>query len=136
MCISKLQDEERRKFADEMIAYTETFTSTVYSSFKGEDPPKQSAEAFDYLETALKKFEEKGPFFLGEFSLVDIAYIPFIERMQGFLEQVWKYDITSGRPKLATWIEEMNKFDAYKQTKTDLKIIIQYYKFRFMGQNN
>lgn len=127
-------DQERRDFADEMIAYTDTFTTIVYESFKGEDPPKESAEAFDHLESALKKFEDKGPFFLGEFSLVDIAYIPFIERMQAFLEEVWKYDITSGRPKLAAWIEEINKFDAYKQTKTDVKKSIQYYKFRFMGQ--
>ncbi|CAL5361221.1 unnamed protein product [Camellia sinensis] len=46
-------------------------------------------------------------------SLVDIAYAPFIERFQIFFEDALKYDITSGRPKLAAWIEELNKIDAY-----------------------
>ena len=35
----------------------------------------------------------------------DIAYIPFVERFQIFLSEVFKYDITAGRPKLAAWIE-------------------------------
>lgn len=36
---------------------------------------------------------------------MDIAYAPFIERFHPFLLDVKKYDITLGRPKLATWIE-------------------------------
>lgn len=36
---------------------------------------------------------------------VDVAYIPFVERFQIFLSEVFKYDITAGRPKLAAWIE-------------------------------
>ena len=38
-------------------------------------------------------------------SQVDIAYIPFVERFCIFLSEVFKYDITAGRPKLAAWIE-------------------------------
>ena len=36
---------------------------------------------------------------------VDIAYAPFIERFHPLLLDVKKYDITSGRPKLVSWIE-------------------------------
>jgi len=36
---------------------------------------------------------------------VDIAYIPFVERFQPVSIDVFKHDITEGRPKLATWIE-------------------------------
>lgn len=36
---------------------------------------------------------------------VDIAYIPFVERLNIFLLEVFKYDITAGRQKLAAWIE-------------------------------
>jgi len=36
---------------------------------------------------------------------VDIAYIPFVERFHIVLAEVFKHDITEGRPKLATWIE-------------------------------
>lgn len=41
----------------------------------------------------------------------DIAYIPFVERFQIFLSEVFKYDITAGRPKLAAWIEV--SFESY-----------------------
>ena len=36
---------------------------------------------------------------------MDIAYAPFVERLQPLLLEVKNYDITSGRPKLATWIQ-------------------------------
>uniref|UniRef100_A0A3Q7E864 GST N-terminal domain-containing protein n=1 Tax=Solanum lycopersicum TaxID=4081 RepID=A0A3Q7E864_SOLLC len=69
---------------------------------------------FDYLEKALHKFDD-GPFFLGQFS-------------QGF-----NYDITTERPKLAKWIEEMNNLDGYKQTKVlEQEKMVEYYKNRFL----
>ena len=36
---------------------------------------------------------------------VDVAYIPFVERFQIVFSEVFKHDITAGRPKLAAWIE-------------------------------
>jgi len=36
---------------------------------------------------------------------VDIAYIPFVERFHIVFSEVFKHDITEGRPKLAAWIE-------------------------------
>jgi len=125
-------DPSKQQFSEELIAYTDTFNKTVFTSFKG-DPVKETGSVFDHLETALNKFED-GPFFLGQFSLVDIAYAPFIERFQVFLQDVWKYDITAGRPKLTIWIEEMNKIDAYTHTKIDPKEIVQGFKKRFLGQ--
>ncbi|KAJ4704805.1 Glutathione S-transferase [Melia azedarach] len=125
-------DPEKRKFGEELLAYSDTFNRQVYTSFKG-DPAEEAGAAFDYLEEALKKFDD-GPFFLGQFSLVDVAYIPFVERFQIFLSEVFKYDITAGRPKLAAWIEELNKLDAYKPTKTDPKHVTEFYKSRFLGQ--
>ncbi|RVW98817.1 Glutathione S-transferase L3 [Vitis vinifera] len=97
----------KREFAEELISYTDTFIRIVYTSFKG-DPAKEVGATFDHLETALHKFDD-GPFFLGQFSLVDIASIPFVEKFQIFLSEVWKYDITAGRPKLAAWIEVLSK---------------------------
>ncbi|KAJ0089257.1 hypothetical protein Patl1_31996 [Pistacia atlantica] len=125
-------DPEKKKFGEELLSYTDTFNRDVYTSFKG-DPVKQAGAAFDYLENALKKFDD-GPFFLGQFSLADIAYIPFVERFQIFLSEVYKYDITEGRPKLAAWIEELNKIDAFKQTKTDPKELVEFYKKHFQAQ--
>ncbi|KAK0585740.1 hypothetical protein LWI29_033369 [Acer saccharum] len=125
-------DPAKREFAEELFTYTDTFTRNVFTSFKG-DPIKEAGPAFDYLEKALHKFDD-GPFFLGQFSLLDIAYIPFVERFQIFLSEAFKYDITAGRPKLVAWIEELNKIDAYKQTKTDPKELVEFYKSRFMAK--
>ncbi|XP_010543352.1 PREDICTED: glutathione S-transferase L3-like [Tarenaya hassleriana] len=124
------EDRAKREFGEELLKYTDTLNKTVYGSFKG-DPAKETATVFDYLENSLHKFDE-GPFFLGQLSLVDIAYIPFIERFKVFLDEVFKYDITAGRPTLETWIQEMNKKDAYTQTKMSSNVIVEIFKKRFM----
>ncbi|KAJ8899792.1 hypothetical protein K2173_019492 [Erythroxylum novogranatense] len=126
-------DPAKKQFAEESFASFDTYSGTVYKSFKG-DVSKEAGPAFDYLENALHKFDD-GPFLLGQFSLVDITYITVTDRFQIFLSEVFKYDITAGRPKLATWIEEMNKVEAYKQTKkADPKEVVETYKKYFLGQ--
>ncbi|KAF7848900.1 hypothetical protein BT93_L1468 [Corymbia citriodora subsp. variegata] len=126
------EDPAKKEFAEELFSYTDTFTKSVFSSFKGEGDD-QAAAAFDFIENALSKFED-GPFFLGQFSLVDIAYAPFIERFKPYLQEVKGIDITVGRPKLATWIEEINKNEAYTQTRRDPKELVESYKKRFAAQ--
>ncbi|KAI3799761.1 hypothetical protein L1987_35063 [Smallanthus sonchifolius] len=97
------EDTIKQEFGEELLSYTDTFYKSVTTSFKG-DWFDDAAAAFDYIEKALSKFDD-GPFFLGQFSLVDIAYAPFIERFQPYLLDVKNYDIKVGRPKLAAWIE-------------------------------
>ena len=104
-----------------------------------------SGASFDYLESALGKFDD-GPFFLGQFSLVswnsedpnttcqlgnhpyemisdigyfqsvnliinhgdhqvDAAFVPFLERFLIVFPEVYKHDLTTGRPRLAAYIE-------------------------------
>ncbi|KAI3473241.1 hypothetical protein Pfo_030533 [Paulownia fortunei] len=126
-------DPTKQKFAEEMITYLDTFLKNAFTSLKG-DPVKEAGGEFDYLETSLQKFDD-GPFFLGQFSQVDAAYVPFIERFQIFLQDVCKYDITSGRPKLAAYLQELNKIDAYEQTKCDPIALVQFYKTRFMSSS-
>ncbi|KAL6290807.1 hypothetical protein ACE6H2_008317 [Prunus campanulata] len=125
-------DTAKREFAEELLSYTDSFNKSVFASFK-EDGTEAAGAAFDYIETALSKFED-GPFFLGTFSLVDIAYAPFLERFQPFSLEVKKYDIVAGRPKLAAWFEEMNKNLAYKKTRRDPKELVESYKRRFLAQ--
>ncbi|XP_044461477.1 glutathione S-transferase L3-like [Mangifera indica] len=124
-------DPTKKEFAEELFSYTDTFSKIVVSFMKGDG--NEPDAAFDHIETALSKFND-GPFFLGQFSLVDIAYAPFIERFQPFLLEVKRYDITAGRPKLAAWIEEMNKNEAFNQTRRDPKELVEIYKQRFMSQ--
>uniref|UniRef100_A0A7N2LF20 GST N-terminal domain-containing protein n=1 Tax=Quercus lobata TaxID=97700 RepID=A0A7N2LF20_QUELO len=114
-------DPAKKEFAEEFIAFIDSLINmTVHKSFKG-DTVKEAGPDFDHLENALHKFDD-GPFFLGhEFSLVinltmlflsivgsvlaDIACIPFVESFQILSSTLWNYDITTGRPKLARWIE-------------------------------
>ncbi|KAG5083773.1 hypothetical protein JHK84_053811 [Glycine max] len=125
-------DPAKKEFGEELISHVDTFTKELYSALKG-DPIHQAGPAFDYLENALGKFGD-GPFFLGQFSWVDIAYVPFVERFQLVFADVFKHDITEGRPKLATWIEEVNKISAYTQTRADPKEIVDLFKKRFLAQ--
>ncbi|XP_043690134.1 glutathione S-transferase L3-like isoform X2 [Telopea speciosissima] len=125
-------DATKREFAEELLSYTDIFNKTVFPSLKG-DLDNEAGAAFDHIEKALSKFDD-GPFFLGQLSLVDIAYAPFIERFHPFLLEVKNYDITAGRPKLAAWIEEMNNIEAYNQTRRDPQELLESYKKRFLAK--
>ncbi|XP_031484797.1 protein IN2-1 homolog B-like [Nymphaea colorata] len=124
-------DSAKEVFAEELLAYTDACNKTVYASFSSTGDWKKDVDpVFDYLENALSRFDD-GPFFLGRFSLVDIAYAPFIERFHLVFSNIKNYDITEGRPKLALWIEELNKIDAYKQTKQDPEELLHVLRTRF-----
>ncbi|CAI0472487.1 unnamed protein product [Linum tenue] len=126
-------DATKKQFAEELLEYTDTFNGNVYAAFKG-DVVSDVGPAVDYLEDALSKYS--GPFFLGDqFSLADIAYIPFIERFEIFLSEVYQYNITEGRPNLAAWIQDINKLESYNLTKQiDPKEVVEYYSLRFLPQ--
>lgn len=124
-------DPVKKEFGEELLSYTDTFYKSVTTSFKG-DGVDDAAAAFDFIENALSKFDD-GPFFLGQFSLVDIAYAPFIERFQPYLLDVKNYDIKVGRLKLAQWIEEMNKNEDFNQTRRDPKELVESYKKRYLS---
>ncbi|XP_020529342.1 glutathione S-transferase L3 isoform X1 [Amborella trichopoda] len=124
-------DPAKKEFSNELVKYSVDFIKDMYTACTAkEDVEKKLSLPFDYLENALSKFED-GPFFLGEFSMVDMVYAPFIERFHIFLLDVMKYDLTSGRPRLSTWFEEINKLDFYTQTKCDPQQALKIFKERF-----
>ncbi|KAL6907455.1 hypothetical protein ACP4OV_002494 [Aristida adscensionis] len=123
-------DPAKKEFAEELLAYSDEFNKALYSSIiSKEDVSQETVAALDKIEAALGKFSD-GPFFLGEFSLVDIAYVPFIERFQIFFSAIKNYDITKGRLNLQKFIEEVNKIDAYTQTKQDPQFLLEHTKKR------
>ncbi|XP_020583020.1 protein IN2-1 homolog B-like [Phalaenopsis equestris] len=124
-------DPEKKKFAEELLAFTDSFNGASYRDLPSKgDVSEEVVNAFNKIEEYLSKFDD-GPFFLGQFSLVDIAYAPFVERFQLLFADVRNYDITKGRPKLTLWIEELNKIDAYTQTRYDPQELIATTKKRF-----
>ncbi|OEL32811.1 Protein IN2-1, partial [Dichanthelium oligosanthes] len=113
------EDAAKRQFADELIAYANAFTKALYAPLMAHAiVSDEVVAALDKLEAALSKFND-GPFFLGQFSLVDIAYVTMLERVQIYYSHLRNYDIAKDRPNIEKFIEEMNKIDAYTQTKSD-----------------
>eukprot|EP00268_Persea_americana_P025406 TRINITY_DN2477_c0_g1_i4.p1 TRINITY_DN2477_c0_g1~~TRINITY_DN2477_c0_g1_i4.p1 ORF type:complete len:118 (+),score=28.12 TRINITY_DN2477_c0_g1_i4:288-641(+) len=117
-----------------MFSYTDKFGGIMRYAFSSEEDVANEIDGpLDHLENALSKFDD-GPFFLGQFSLVDIAYAPFFERTQLLFLDLKNHDITIGRPKLKLWFEEMNKIDGYVQTRRDPQELVAVLKKHFMGK--
>ncbi|XP_059063063.1 protein IN2-1 homolog B-like [Cryptomeria japonica] len=122
-------DTVKKEAAEELLKYADTFTTAGYSTLKKPqaEVPEALAPTLDHLENALGKFNG-GPFLLGEFSLVDLAYAPFFERFQIVYPIYKNYDITIGRPKLLKWIQEVQKIDAYATTISAPEGVVEAYK--------
>jgi len=126
-------EESKKEEAAEILKYTDTFNKTGYTglSMKGASPSEIEeviGHAFDYLEKALGKYSSEGPFFLGEFGLVDIAYAPFIERFELAFSEIRNVDIRAGRPNLTKWLEAADTVDAYSSTKVERNTLVEIYK--------
>ncbi|KQK22242.1 hypothetical protein BRADI_1g66035v3, partial [Brachypodium distachyon] len=113
----KNTDSEKRRFADELLAYSDTFNLAMLSGLTSTSPVTAEAEF------SLSKFDD-GPFFLGQFSLVDIAYAPFVDGFQIFFADIKNYDTTAERSNTRRFIEEMNDIAAYAHTKYDAQELV------------
>ncbi|KAM0839180.1 hypothetical protein ACQ4PT_060468 [Festuca glaucescens] len=122
------QDPAKRQFADELIGYADAFTKALYAPLISKvDMSDEAVAALDKIEAALSKFSD-GPFFLGQLSLADIAYVTILERLQIYYSHVRNYEIAKDRPNLEKFIEEMNNIEAYKQTKNQPLILLDFAK--------
>ncbi|XP_047090366.1 protein IN2-1 homolog B-like [Lolium rigidum] len=112
-------DSEKQRLAEELLAYSDTFNQAMLASLTSKGGVTDEAvAAVDKIEDFLSKFDD-GPFFLGQFSLVDIAYAPFVDGFQVFFAGIQNYDTTAGRPNIQRFIEEMDSIAAYSKTKQD-----------------
>lgn len=126
-------EESKKQAAAELLKYTDTFNKIGFTGLSMKDSTPEEigavvAPAFDYFESALAKFSSEGPYLLGDFGLVDIAYAPFIERFEIAFSEIRGYDITAGRPKLSQWIEAMDKLEAYSSTKVERSTLLSLYR--------
>ncbi|CAK9275274.1 unnamed protein product [Sphagnum jensenii] len=116
-------EEDKKEAAAKLLKYMSTFVEAWLKALGLHDATPALLEEvlapiFNHLENALRNYANEGPFILGKFSMVDIAYVPFIERAEISFSNA-NYDIMAGRPKLAKWIEAMNTIDAYTSTKLE-----------------
>nr|CAY97115.1 glutathione S-transferase lambda3 [Alopecurus myosuroides] len=122
------QDDAKRQFADELIAYAGAFTKALYAPLLSRvEMSDEAVAALNKIEAALSKFSD-GPLFPGQLSLADIAYVTILERVQIYCSHLRNYEVAQGGPNLEKFIEEMNKIEAYKQTKNQPLILLDVAK--------
>lgn len=88
-----------------------------------------------YLQTVDQELsvDDSGPYFLGEtFSLVDVMFTPFLERMAASLPYYKGFESRSDKyPHLKLWYEAMDQRPVYQGIKSDyvsrtMLILLQY----------
>ena len=84
------------------------------------DAKAKVAERLTFIETeGLAKLSRGGPFFLGDqFTLVDIQYAPFFERMSVY-EALWGLAIPADLKRLNAWTAALRKRPSVRQTARD-----------------
>lgn len=60
-----------------------------------------------------------GPYFLSEFSLADVIFIPYVERMLGSLYYYKGFNMKEASPGIAAWFAALETREAYKGTQSD-----------------
>jgi glutathione S-transferase len=71
----------------------------------------------DQVEEALAN--TSGPYFLEEFSTVDVIFTPYVERMSASLYYYKGYSLRETNPRLANWFEAMETRSTYRGTQSD-----------------
>lgn len=105
-----------------------TALSQLYKDGGEEQVEEAMGSHLDYLEHSLSLHSDKGAFFLGGFSYVDIAYLPFLERFRLTFDHFCRADITKGRPNLKKWFEAADVMPAYTSTRQEAAVTIATYK--------
>lgn len=130
------QGAGKKDAAKDLLKFSDEVVKQMFTAFRNKEAKTAYAEehiapVLDHLETALGKFEDEGPYFLGQLSAVDLAYAPFFERFELLAPDLLNYDIYGGRPRLAKWFKVMNTVDAYAITKSEPKRLAEAQKKHF-----
>ena len=84
---------------------------------------RQRFEAIlDEVDSTLSSTDTPGPFFMGEFSMADIKFIPFVERQSASLLYYKGFNLrdASKWPHIVKWLEAMEARPSYLATKSDV----------------
>lgn len=78
---------------------------------------RQFTEVVAKVEAALAA--TPGPYFLEEFSTVDVIFTPFLERMNASLYYYKGYSLREENPRLSAWFDAMETRPTYRGTQSD-----------------
>ena len=91
--------------------------SGARSSRQEEKNRKQFLDVTEKVETALS--ETPGAYFLDNFSIVDVLFTPFLERMNASLFYYKGYSLREENPHLKQWFAGMEARSTYRGTQSD-----------------
>jgi glutathione S-transferase len=77
----------------------------------------QFQSAVDLVESALSA--TSSPYFLEDFSTVDVVFTPYVERMNASLYYYKGYSLREQNPRLFAWFDAMETRETYRGTQSD-----------------
>ena len=86
--------------------------------------PRQEQRSREQFVEVVAKVEEAlgrtpGPYFLDEFSIVDIVFTPYVERMNASLYYYKGYSLREENPRFNAWFAAMETRTTYRGTQSD-----------------
>jgi glutathione S-transferase len=86
--------------------------------------PRQEDYNREQFITVVNKVEEAlastpGPYFLEQFSVVDLIFTPYVERMNASLFYYKGYSLREENPRLSAWFDAMETRNTYQGTQSD-----------------
>ncbi len=124
-----VEDAETNGFDEVAYKFVRGSNEAAYGNVTKVLPPVDSKELanlqatletkLDELEQALGKYP--GPYFVSDFSLVDIMYIAHLDRLAANLPVYRGYHIKGNErfPRINAWFEAINQRPAYHRVKSD-----------------
>lgn len=91
--------------------------SPSFLPWQEESKKKQFVEVVQMVEETLAK--TSGPYFLEEFSIVDVIFTPYVERMNASLYYYKGYSLREENPRLSAWFDAMESRLTYRGTQSD-----------------
>ncbi len=105
-----------RAWTDFVTTFASAISTTAYSDTEEEFTARAAkiADPFGKLDEALSKRGNNGPYFNGrDFSLVDCAYAPFLQRYT-FMDRLKPLGVIEKFPRLAAWRDALMAAPAVK----------------------
>jgi glutathione S-transferase len=78
---------------------------------------KQFTEVVDIVEETLAN--TSSPYFLDDFSVADVVFTPYVERMNASLYYYKGYSLREENPRLSAWFDAMETRSTYRGTQSD-----------------
>lgn len=130
------QDPANRSKARIWIDYCDSYLMPALHKIIADrkDSEKQTenrkivAEKFRFMETEGLRKLSKGPYWFGsDVSLVDLQFMPFLERFPCY-ESLWGVAIPEDCTRLKEWIAAMEKRDSHKKTANTFEFHMTRYR--------